>query len=312
MPYDLRQLRHFVEVARHGNYARAAEALGPAQPTLTRNIQALERQIGARLLDRGRAGATPTALGVELLTRAEALLRQAAQTEQDMGLLTGKAAGQVRIGTGAYAADISVGLAASRLSRRYPGIKLDISIHDWTELVPRLLDGRVDLVVAEASSVVDDERLVVESLPRHRGVLFCRANHPLVGLGPAISVDDLAQYPFASTSLPRRVEQAIASDPARPSFAVRHRADTFELIRRIVLGSDAVSGAVPAQIEADLAAGRVAVLPLALPGLHTDYGIIRLARRTPSPAAEAFAEELRQVEAEIAAEEASAAPANEG
>ena len=58
MPYEFRQLQHFIEVARHGNYARAAEALGLAQPTLTRSIQALERQVGARLLDRGRSGAT--------------------------------------------------------------------------------------------------------------------------------------------------------------------------------------------------------------------------------------------------------------
>ena len=311
MPYDLRHLRHFVEVARHGNYARAAEALGLAQPTLTRNIQALEQQVGARLLDRGRAGATPTALGSELLARAEALLRQSAEAERDMNLLTGKAAGQVRIGTGAYAADISVGPAASRLSRKHPGITLDISIHDWTELVPRLLDGRVDLVVAEASTAVDDERLVVESLPRHRAVLFCRTHHPLLMLNQPLCVEDLAPYPFIATSLPRRIERVLAADQARPSFAVRHRADTFGLIRSLVLGSDAVAAAVPTQIEADLAAGRVAALPLELPGLHTDYGIIRLARRTPSPAAEAFAEELRQVEAEIAAAEASGAPADD-
>ena len=308
MSLDLRQLRHFVEVAQHGNYARAAETLGLAQPTLTRNIQALERQLGAKLLDRGRGGATPTALGLELLARAEALLRQAAETQRDMDLLVGKAAGHVRIGSGAYAADISVGDAASRLSRKHPGITLDISIHDWTNLVPRLLEGQFDVVVAEASTALEDERLVVEPLPRHRAVLFCRTHHPLLALGQALCVEDLAQYPFISTSLPRRVEQALAGERARPSFAVRHRADTFGLIRSLVLGSDAVAAAVHTQIEADLAAGRVAVLALDLPGLHTDYGIIRLARRTPSPAADAFAEELRQVEAEIAAAEASGAP----
>lgn len=303
MTYDLRQLAHFVEVARHGNYARAAEALGLAQPTLTRSIQALERQVGAKLLDRGRAGASPTALGVELLERAEALLRQAEETQRDMQLLTGRGAGHVSIGTGAYAADISVGTAAARLCRKHPGIRLDIAIHDWTELVPRLLDGRVDLVVAEASMVLDDERLEVESLPSHRGVLFCRAGHPLLAQGADLSVEDLAAFPFAATSLPQRLENALATDRPRTRFLVRHRADTFELIRRIVLESDAVSGAVPSQIAADLAAGRVAVLPLELPGLHSGYGIIRLARRTASPAALAFIEELRQVEAEIAAGE---------
>jgi len=304
MTYDLRQLAHFVEVAKCGNYARAAEALGLAQPTLTRSIQALERQVGAKLLDRGRAGASPTALGLELLQRAAAVLRQVEEVERDMQLLAGLGAGHVSVGTGAYAADISVGAAAARLCSKHPGIRLDIAIHDWTELVPRLLDGRVDLVVAEASMALEDERLEVEPLPTHQGVLFCRAGHPLLERGGDLSAEDLAAFPFAATSLPQRLEHALATDQPETRFLVRHRADTFELIRRIVLESDAVSGAVPSQIAADLAAGRVAILPLELPGLHSAYGIIRLARRTASPSALAFIEELRQVEAEIAAREA--------
>ena len=304
MTLDLRQLGHFVEVARHGNYARAAEALGLAQPTLTRSIQALERQVGARLLDRGRAGATPTALGAELLERAQSLLRQAGEAERDMRQLAGLGTGHVRICTGAYAADISVGSAAGRVCRKHPGITIDISIHDWTELVPRLLGGDADLVVAETSAVLEDDRLAIEPLPPHRGVLFCRAGHPLLDRGGNLTAGDLAAFAFAATSLPQRLERALSSDQPRPGFALRHRADTFELIRRIVLESDAISGAVPSQIAADLATGRVAVLPLELPGLHSNYGIIRLARRTASPAALAFIRELRQVEAEIAAGEA--------
>jgi DNA-binding transcriptional LysR family regulator len=90
---------------------------------------------------------------------------------------------------------------------------------------------------------------------------------------------------------------------------MRHRADTFDLIRHLVLESDAVAGAIPSMIAGDLAAGRVAVLPLPMPGLHTAYGIIRLARRTPSPAAGAFMQALREVEEEIAGgEEATAMP----
>lgn len=308
MVLDLRQLQHFLEVAQQGNYARAAESLGLAQPTLTRSIQALERRVGARLLDRGRSGATPTALGDELLQRAEALLRQASETERDMQSLTGLGAGHLRVGAGAYAADISVGAAVAHLGHKYPGITVDISIADWTRLVTRLLEGDIDLAVAEASTALDRERLDVEPLPQHKGVLFCRPGHPLLDRGNELTVRDLAAFPLAATSLPRRIERALEVGGQRTGFATRYRADTFELIRRIVLESDAVAAAVPAQIAADLAGGRLVALPLELPGIHTNYGIIRLARRTASPAATAFVEALRQVEAEIEAGQSGGRP----
>lgn len=309
MVYELRHLRHFVEVVQHGNYARAAEALGLAQPTLTRSIQALEGQVGGKLLDRGRAGAAPTALGVELLSRAELLLRQAEKVQRDMHDLSGLGAGHLRVGAGAYAAAISVGTAAARFARRHPAITMDIAIADWTVLVPQLLEGQIDLVIAEASAAVENDRLDVEPLPKHRGVLFCRAGHPLLDRGAQLQPADLANHPFVSTSLPARIEQSLAAGRQRPQFGIRHRADTFDLIRHLVLESDAVAGAIPSMIAGDLAAGRVAVLPLPMPGLHTAYGIIRLARRTPSPAAGAFMQALREVEEEIAGgEEATAMP----
>ena len=77
------------------------------------------------------------------------------------------------------------------------------------------------------------------------------------------------------------------------------RVSTFTLAVRIVIGSDAIGGAVPSQIKDSVARGELLTLPLDLPWLKTGYGIIRLANRTPSPAAMAFIEILREVEARI-------------
>jgi DNA-binding transcriptional LysR family regulator len=77
------------------------------------------------------------------------------------------------------------------------------------------------------------------------------------------------------------------------------RVATFALARRIAMQSDAVGGAVPSQIQDSVVRGELVTLPLDLPWFKTSYGIIRLANRTPSPAATAFMEILREVEAEI-------------
>jgi DNA-binding transcriptional LysR family regulator len=77
------------------------------------------------------------------------------------------------------------------------------------------------------------------------------------------------------------------------------RVDTFALVMPVVLHSDAIGGAAPSQIRGELERGEVVMLPLELPWLKLNYGIIRLANRTPSPAAEAFMHLLREVEADI-------------
>ena len=72
---ELRLLRHALALSQFRNFARAAEALDMAQPTLSRSIAALESGLGVRLFDRGRKGLEPTAFGRVLLERGEALLR---------------------------------------------------------------------------------------------------------------------------------------------------------------------------------------------------------------------------------------------
>lgn len=67
---DLRKLRHVVVLARRLNYVRAADELGITQPTLTRSIQALERQLQVRLFDRDHGSVNLTPRGRSIAERA--------------------------------------------------------------------------------------------------------------------------------------------------------------------------------------------------------------------------------------------------
>lgn len=77
---ELRHLRYFVTLATELNFTRAAERLLVAQPSLSRQIQDLEREVGARLIERGGAKTALTAAGRVFLEGAEATLASAAET----------------------------------------------------------------------------------------------------------------------------------------------------------------------------------------------------------------------------------------
>jgi DNA-binding transcriptional LysR family regulator len=305
MNLDLRQCRHVLALDRHRSFARAADELGLTQPALTRSLQVLEKSIGARLFDRDRTRVEPTPVGERLIERARLLVNQALAIEQDLKQMLGLEVGLLRLGAGPYPADLSVGTAVGRLLRHHPALMVDLSVADWSVLIRRVASGELELAIADTGIAQQDDRLVVESLPRHKLSFFCRPGHPLAG-SATLTLEELRKYPLVGTALPPQLAALAAKDrkgmranlPAGVT-APEIRVDTFALVRRIVMQSDAVGGAVPSQIQDSVARGELVMLPLDLPWLETAYGIIRLANRTSSPAATAFMEILREVEAGI-------------
>ena len=307
MKFDLRQLRHVLALDRYRSFARAAEAIGLTQPALSRSLQALEEDIGAKLFDRDRARVEPTAVGLRLIDLARPLVSQAKLAERELQQMIGLTGGLLRIGAGPFAAETSVGTAVGRLARRHPGIRVDVSVNDWPDLYRRLLNDELDVAIGEISHATDDERLVVEALPQHRAVFYCRSGHPL-SAREDVTLQDIVRFPIAMTIVPKRlldligkVDTTLRADIPEGAATTEIRVETPYLARSIVMESDVLGLAFPRQIEHEVALGRLVELRLKVtpPWLTSYYGIIRLARRTPSPAANQFLEVLREVEAEI-------------
>ncbi|HET9062452.1 MAG TPA: LysR family transcriptional regulator [Candidatus Binatia bacterium] len=301
-PIDLRSVRYLVAIVDEGTFARAAEKLNVTQPALSRSVQALEHALRVRLLDRGKSGATPTAFGRLLIERGRSLLSDAAAITRELELLSGAETGAIAVGAGAYPGELCVGPAAGRLLARRPGITIRIAIGDWPELTEKVLTEKLDLAICDLATAEGNPRLRVEPLPQHQGVLFCRTGHPL-SKRRAVTLDEAREFPLALTSVPDRLapvlrrEGLLTGSAASPAVHV----DTFRLAREIVLRSDAIGGAIAAQIAEDVRARRVVILPLDLPWFTTRYGFIYLAGRTLAPSLQLFMAEVRAVESELAA-----------
>jgi DNA-binding transcriptional LysR family regulator len=302
---DLRLLQHALTLARFRNFARAAEALHLTQPALSRSIAGLEASLGERLFNRTPQGAEPTAFGQMLLERAERLLAEAAALERDFQRMRGLEVGEVRVGAGAYPAEMSVVRAAGRLMGRRPKLRIQIEQGDLRALVEAVLTRRLDLAILETSLAKDDPRLEVEPLPRHRGLFFCRAGHPLVSRPPQ-RVEEVLAYPYAGTRLPARVARSFLSsasagtiDPISGDFLPPVQVNSVRSAIDVVLASDAVSTSPRALIDEQVRAGALVILSLHEPWMCTAYGFVYLRGVDLSPAAEALMAEVRAIEAEV-------------
>jgi DNA-binding transcriptional LysR family regulator len=170
-------------------------------------------------------------------------------------------------------------------------LEVDVRVGGWLSLRQQVLDRQLDLSVAELSGIADDQRFEVQPCEKHRAVLICRNSHPVLH-AEALTLQDIRNFPLVSTVLPGRMRMLPArreSGPHGDDLVVPTvRVDTMGLVMDIVAASDAIGIAMPVHVLPSVQRGDLAVLALDLPFLKSNYGIIRLAGRTPSPAAEAF------------------------
>ncbi len=302
---DLKLVHYARVLATHRNFARAAEALGLSQPALSRSISRLEAGLGVDLFDRTPQGVEPTAFGERYLAVGSELLAQAAALERELTLLQGLEIGVLRVGAGPYPADMSVGAALGRLIARHPRVRFELDTGDWRRIVDQVLRVQLDVAVVELSTIERDPRLLTEPLPTHRGVFFCRADHPL-RQAAALTIERLLEFPLASTKLPPRVgavfhrrAKAWAIDPDTGDYLPPVKVDNLSLVQAVVSSSDAIGIAPPCIIAREVQAGRLAALRFRARWLHTSYGFVCLKDRALSPAAKAFMTEVRSVEAAL-------------
>lgn len=119
-------LQTFLAIARHGTLSAAARELGVTQPTMGRRLQAMERRMGARLLQRLPGRYALTALGESVLANAERIDAEALAAERAIVGRDIALEGVVRLTTVDTIADRVVAPALARLQQVHPGIVIEL------------------------------------------------------------------------------------------------------------------------------------------------------------------------------------------
>lgn len=160
----LDELRHFLLIVQHRTFTEAARHAHLSQPALTASIQRLEDAMGARLLHRGRDGATPTAAGDALLPRARAALAAVEDGRRAVAEVMGLHAGEVRLGAGATACTYLLPPTLVRFRNEHPNVRFLLRELTTHEVLSALHDGTLDLGVVshkEGELWMEDELILV-------------------------------------------------------------------------------------------------------------------------------------------------------
>jgi DNA-binding transcriptional LysR family regulator len=189
MDLDLRKLRYFAAVADKLHFGRAADQLHIAQPVLSRQIRALEQELGASLFIRDSHGVTLTDAGRQLLDDAGPLLASAHAIRRRV---SGAARGSQRLVVG-FRAGIPVIPAAREFGIRHPDVVVDVQRMEWDDQAPMLLDGRVD--VGYVRLPIDETGLRLTPLYTEPLMVVLPADHRLAGK-EEVTEADLAGEPL--------------------------------------------------------------------------------------------------------------------
>lgn len=190
---NLEQLASFVEVAERGNFTRAAEHLHLAQPSLSRQISALEQSLGTELFHRARAGSTLTTAGESLLPLARRMLADAHSVRRELAELAGLQRGRVRLGATPTLCISLVAEVLSAFHAAHPGIELHVSEQGSRRLLDDLAGGELDLALITTSTTPGD-RYSVSPLLVEELVAVSASHLPPISAG-AIPLADLAGLP---------------------------------------------------------------------------------------------------------------------
>jgi DNA-binding transcriptional LysR family regulator len=256
--FDPVTLRLFVAVCEERNIARAAERESLVASAVSKRIAAIEAEIGAPLLVRGRRGIEPTAAGEALLRQAREVLSTMARMHAELSDFATGAQGSVRIvaAPSVLAEQLADDLGA--FLQRHPRVRVSLDERVSPEIVKAVREGTADLgVLWDLSDLTGlatlpyrRDRLCVATpldhpLARRRRIAFAEAlPHVSVAVAPGGMMDRLLQREAArlGTTLVHRIQVSGMDAAARtvaaglgPAILPREAVESYEVRHRVAL-----------------------------------------------------------------------------
>lgn len=231
---NLRKWEYFLRIAELGSLSRVAEKLEISQPALSRQLTALESEVGAPLFFRNGRGLTLTPAGEAFRTRAEAIMDEIARVPEVVKRAANEPSGHLAFGAPPFMGQILTGQVCANFAQTYPGVRLRVRGAHSLQLREAIYFRDLDIGIL--AGPITDPELQVEQLVREKLFLVGPETSKL-RYDRAISVEEVADLPLILTPRPDGlriiVDNEFARIGRRPTVAIETEyAPIDDLIRR--------------------------------------------------------------------------------
>lgn len=301
----LRQLRLLTAVADEGTVLKGAQALNIAQPAATKTIKELEEALGVQLFERSSRGMTPTDSGEVMIKHAKLILAQLRHASEELQSLGEGLSGRVYVGTLLAASPTLLPRAMTLLRQRRPGIAVTVTEGTIDRLMSGLRTGDIDIVLGRLPEYREREGLEQEVLYLDSISIVASKDHPLANkrnLELADLVDQAWIMPPPQTSLRRQLDYAFRREDIDPPA---HVVESVSILANhsLLVNSDMIA-AMPHQVA--LTQHGLTILPVKVEAASSRIGATTRTTTALSAAAHYFLNIVREVAAEIRAENGEA------
>jgi DNA-binding transcriptional LysR family regulator len=287
---DTRQLAAFCAVVERRSFSQAAEQLGVTQPAVSLQIRSLEKRLGLQLLDRSGRRVEPTEAGQRLYRSAQRLLSLEEQLLAELGGdAEGELTGRLEIGASTGPGGTVIPVVLAEFQQLHPGVHVALAVSDTQHVVEQVARREVELGVVGASR--RHRGVVFEPFFRDEVVLAVPRGHRFAD--SAVSLEELKGEPLVLMQEGAGVRQVIEEELRAAGVRLRDLDVRLELglqesARSAVVGGYGVTFISRSAIEADIAAGTVAVARVEGLEPSREISLVRSAGRAETRVAQAF------------------------
>ena len=176
---DVRRMRVLREVAAKGSFSAAAESLAYTQSAVSQQIATLERETGARLVERGPRGIALTDAGRALVVHTDAILARLADAEAELEAIAGLRGGRVRMLAFSSVGATLMPTAISRFRAAHPAVELHLNPADTDDAIALLRAGDADIAITTAEHAGVDGAIQQTAMMDDPMHLVMPVGHPL-------------------------------------------------------------------------------------------------------------------------------------